>query len=74
MSEIKSCGCQCNNPTKEELLNSLKVPAGYREVKPGESLEQVGMIVGVLLFVIGIFAAVFLGTAVRGSMYRRYWW
>jgi hypothetical protein len=70
---IKTCSCQCS-PTKEQLLESLKVPAGYRKVEPGETLEQVGMVIGVILFVVGIFTAVFLGTAVRTSMYRRYWY
>ena len=66
--------CQCNCKNKNEMVASESaIPAGYRKVEPNETLENVGIIVGVLLFVVGILAAVFLGTAVRGSYYRRYW-
>ena len=65
-----TCTCNCIKKAED---NVTVIPAGYREVKPGETLEQVGIAVGIILFVVGILAAVFLGTAVRGPYYRRYW-
>lgn len=67
--------CQCNCKNNVPMKTESNIPAGYEKVERGATLEQVGIAIGIIMFVVNILMMVFLRTTMnsRGYYYRRWY-